>query len=104
MRTLEFLNPVFAAGSNVTVRKGLKWSDVKPGETVNLAETGKDPFGTAKIKSIFVGTMLNIPNELLRREHDPKCRNFSGLFSVMKETYGNIAKNEVVTVLEFVVL
>ncbi len=101
MRNLQFLNPVFHAGTNVTVRKGVKWADVRPKDIINLSKTGKKPFGTAEIVSVFIGAIEMIPHTLLKLEHDPECRDYLGLKSVMINTYGDIKRGEIVTVLEF---
>ncbi len=77
---LNFKNPVFRPGLNVTVRAGDEFDDhpsVKPGATVTLAcpERGLE-CGTALIVAAeHFESAAAIPRDLLLFEHVPACRD-----------------------------
>lgn len=115
MRTLLFQNNVHSVepveipnhgtrAVNLTVRKGLKWSDLKIGETVEIQETDNPPPSGAPesyvkiydVKVIVFKDLINY-NKMLLLEHDPECRNFPGLFRVMKRVYDGFLQHELVT-------
>lgn len=126
MRTLLFKNNVHnmepveipgdgARAVNLTFRKGLKWSDLKIGDTVELRETGapepilpvdgampddgNTDLVTATIYDVKVlpfRTLVNYP-KMLQLAHDPECRNFPGLHRVMRRVYDGFLADEIVT-------
>jgi hypothetical protein len=88
---LEFLNPVFNEGLNVTVRNGDKWLHrVKPGDRVLLAKTGETPVMDSqnRVVGVFFCSLDELPSSILRHEHDPACRTKAGLRKCLDETYG----------------
>lgn len=100
---LYFLNPVYAPGLNVTVRRGHKWWDmVKPGDLVFVRETGKPK---TLVSGVVIGayptTCEEIPEEVLEKEHDPDCRNLGGLLEAMHRAYGDFEDDDEVSVLVF---
>lgn len=115
MRTLLFQNnvhntdPVEIPGHdpravNLTVRKGLKWSSLQVGDKVEVRETGADvPEADARVYATIYDVKVLSFNDLmnyqrmLKLEHDPACRNFQGLFSVMKRVYDGFLQHELVT-------
>lgn len=42
-RVLEFPDPTIQPGMNLTVRKGTKWADAKPGDVLFVKRTGELP-------------------------------------------------------------
>jgi len=102
---------------NLTVRKGLKWADLKIGETVHLQETPPTPEAvdageatsspgevqTAMIfdvKVISFADLMNYP-KMLKLEHDPKCQNYCGLFETMRRVYDGFLQHELVTLVYY---
>ncbi len=125
MRTLLFQNNVHNTekveipGSepravNLTVRKGLKWSDLKVGEIVELRATkGPPPLmvtscsgngGTIyDVKIMPFNALMNYPR-MLKLEHDPKCQNYAGLFETMRKVYDGFLQHELVTLVFYEVV
>ena len=122
MRTLLFKNNVHNTKSvkipghesravNLTVRKGLKWSDLTVGDVVEIQETDNPPPCGAPesyvqifdVKVIVFKDLINY-NKMLELEHDPECRNFPGLFRVMRRIYDGFLQHELVTLVFYEVL
>lgn len=100
---LQFKNPVFKEGVNVTVWHGDKWlHKVAVGDTVSIAETDGDTLGAALVVGLLYMPARLIPLEVLELEHDPKCRTRDGLFEVMKEVYPDFTIHSPCTVVLFV--
>jgi hypothetical protein len=107
IRVLHFLGPVFKLGRNITVRKGLKWSNSK-GEIVQVCvcvnEDGRlvhYPVYKAKITETRVTSFIDIMASELADEHDPTCRNRLGLVKAMERAYPDFSVNDQVTVVGF---
>ena len=100
---LLFSNPVFRAGINVTVRKGSKWDDtLSSAETVDLATTEGEHIARAIVLgTIFLPFCLLNGSGILKHEHDPRCRDFDGLYDEMKQVYPGFDKYQFVTVVFF---
>jgi hypothetical protein len=105
-KQLMFLTPVQAksphpSGILLTVRRTTKWAgQVQCDEIVDLAETGKAAFGTAKIHSCVTTIFERLKfqeSTTLQLEHDPACRNYAGLLAAMQLAYPDFAENETVT-------
>lgn len=116
MRTLLFKNNVHSTelteipgeegpkAVNLTVRKGLKWSDLKVGDIVMLQETGapEPPCGGEVFATIYdvkvmpFNDLMNYPR-MLRLEHDPYCWNYPCLFETMRKVYDGFLQHELVT-------
>lgn len=95
MKELLFINPVFNIGKNVTVRRGIKWSL----ESYAYIE-GE---GKVTITNTQVIRAQDILPEMIKYEHDPKCRKVHGLLSELKDIYPNFDPTEIVTIVEFVI-
>lgn len=101
---LFFRNPVFHNGLNATVRKGEKWMNVAIGDSLLIKESEKESVIST---GVVIGKLLLpfelIPESLLQYEHDPSCRNPSGLFAELKRVYSDISQNDLVTVILFTI-
>jgi hypothetical protein len=100
---LEFINPVYHQGLNVTVRRGIKWYDkAKIGDKVWINQTGNN---CPEIDGIIVGLkyeqFLYLRKDELAFEHDPDCKDISGLRKAMIRAYPDFTDDEDVTVLSF---
>lgn len=105
---LKFLNPTGLDKPFTTVRHGMKWAlRVAPGDQVELAQSFKDAtpimYGPATIASVITCPIQDIPADLLRQEHDPRCQGHSGLLEVLREVYGpGVDQGDIVTVLSVI--
>jgi len=108
---------------NLTVRKGLKWSDLKVGDTVNLRDTAADthdytndgtPPGGASMPPLYEDQLATIYDvkvmsfadlmnygTLLKLEHDPKCQTYHGLHATMRRVYDGFLQHELVTLVMY---
>lgn len=103
---IEFANPQFRPGVNVTVRDGVKWDmkvDRLP-KTFEIGQTDGPTVGRAWIIGKMVVPAQSIPLEVLLLNHDPSCREPDGLVRGMRAAYGPTWNpSSQVTVLFFVV-
>lgn len=115
MRTLLFKNNIHSIEKveipghepravNLTVRKGLKWSNLLVGDVVELRETDTPvPEAGARVYAeifdIKVMTFNDLMNyhRMLKLENDPDCRTYQGLYRVMKRVYDGFLQHELVT-------
>lgn len=104
MRKLKFIMPngvdLPFEGYFTTCRYGDKWADLKPEDIVEIwicnkshygncaDQKGCFQFGTATVSNVWTGDFLFIPARFLQYEHDPKCRDFPGLYGTMYNIYG----------------
>ena len=96
---------------NLTVRKGLKWSDLRIGDAIEIQETDNPPPCGApesyvKIYDVKVMVFKDLMNyqRMLQLEHDPDCRNYQGLFKVMRKVYDGFLQHELVTLVFYELL
>ena len=102
---------------NLTVRKGLKWADLKAGDIIELREIGmlSEPGRPASLKPapgnevtatvydvkvMSFADLMNYPR-MLKLEHDPKCQNYTGLFETMRKVYDGFLQHELVTLVYY---
>lgn len=100
MKRLYFKKPVFNAGKNLTVRRGVKWA-MNSSERVVICDADGEPCGVGKITHISVMRFKDLDSSDLINEHDPRCRNWAGLYNVMHEICPRFTMNEIVTLIEF---
>jgi hypothetical protein len=104
MKTIEFKNPEFRRGLQVTVRRGRKWLDLIVGEVVKLVDTaGKIKPRTAEVVGVMCCRFHDIPQGTLDLEHDPQCVDRYVLLDEMRRCYEGFEPWEVVTVVFFMV-
>jgi len=106
MRRMDFREPDFYRGINVTVRRGAKWSErLSPGDKIVLYRTG-DPedsndYEVGEVLGFMLIPFLFIPDSILTYEHDSRCDNLLGLSLAMSEAYPDFHTGEIVTVIIF---
>jgi hypothetical protein len=103
---VEFENPIFHRGVNITVRLGMKWMEalnigdtislIKPGERVTAVSRVGEVTGLACIPFNFM------PAEWLRFEHNPNCQTLSGLLDTLHNIYGSFGAFAPVTIIFFI--
>lgn len=100
---LEFLNPQFHRGYNVTVRLGGKWIDkANSGDTVEIRRTGDDnPIAIGKITDLRFCYFGEVSLQDLLEEHDRECGTPFGLVYAMLRAYPDFKLDSMVTVVRF---
>ena len=78
---------VFHSGLNFTVRAGVKWASLIPGELITIGNQ------FAEIDMIYICRFDDIPFSVYLNEHDPKCQDGDGdpneLLIELKRIYPN---------------
>lgn len=102
-KELEFENPVFDWGyQNYTVRKGLKWKNLEISEEVRLIDARTKKFlGFGTVETLIICDLWTIPDIVLEREHDPRCREYESLLEILNQIYGDMKEEDVVTCIGF---
>jgi len=95
MKELKFRDPVFIAGRNLTVRRGVKWDSEREAKI----DRGIDLF-TFQITTVVM-RFADLNDTDLSDEHDEKCRTVDGLFEVMCQLYPGFDIREIVTLVSF---
>jgi len=93
MKKLLFNVPTHKSGINLTVRKGIKWSLENEADVQGL---GIVPI-TTKVMNFDALTEADV----CVLEHDPKCRNLTGLFLAMRRAYPDFDEREMVTLVYY---
>jgi len=101
---LEFLNPEWHYGENVTVRLGYKWVEkAYEGDLVEIVRTGQSQAITTgvitEIRSVLRFSQVAIQD--LWFEHDPACRVPDGLVKAMLQAYPDFTLESPVTIIRF---
>jgi len=102
---LFFDKPVFHDGTNLTIRRGVKWAS-KIMEHV-LAYDAKDelsggePIFNCEIVDQKVMKYEDIPREDFKLMHDQNCNSYEAMKEEMKRIYGDFNEKEIVTLLYF---
>jgi hypothetical protein len=87
LKSLLFSNPKFHAGTNVTVRDGDKWAK-SLGQEVILKDADTDEaYGHADIVGVMHDSIGEIPDGVLRLEHDKDCTSTRGIWKEMERVY-----------------
>jgi len=104
MRKMLFVNPTFHKGINCTVRKGMRWASLKPGEQIRLVKNLTSTRGkTATVYQLLVSRFDDLTAESISLEHAPHCQgNKQALFDDMCDIYsGDFNWDSVITVVYF---
>jgi len=104
MRVLLFDgNNVHEEGkTQVTIRRGTKWSDLQIGTEVGIRALGGNTIKVATVSFIHRCSLEDIPQWLLDMEHDPVCRSRGGLLGELTRVYGEgIPDYETMTVVGY---
>jgi hypothetical protein len=99
--TLYFRNPTFKIGTNVTCRRGIKWSSVTG--PITVSELGTPPLKEYLIQAIStrVFRFSDLTDGDVANEHDPECRTYDGLYKEMRRVYPGFDSREIVTLVSF---
>ena len=86
---IKFGNPTFRKGLNFTVRDGIKHAALSDriGDTVGLADVQGNVIGSGVIQNVTVCSLIEIPDFVLKNEHDMDCVKPIGLMHVLQTVY-----------------
>lgn len=102
IKVMDFINPVFKKGLNLTVRSGEKWKVLKLGEKFILSN-GE----SAVCEELIVCRFKDISFDDLDFVHDPECRTKIGLLNYLYGIYPQMSvtkENSVVTLVFFTII
>ena len=96
-------NNNFHDGFNTTVRRGTKYATLEIGTIIKMENLQGDYLGHGRIEQLIIGPIDYISYEILKIEHDSKCREKSGLIEVLQNCYddSSIDSKEIVTAIVF---
>jgi hypothetical protein len=94
---LQFFNPVFHIGRNVTVRKGTKWANEVMAVVLGDANTA---YVVPLVTHVQPFNLLT--DKDLVDEHDPGCRTVAGLLADLQRAYPGFKATDEVTVVKFI--
>ena len=95
-------NSNFDKGLNLTVRRGIYWSTkVKAGDAVELTSFSGQSFGEATIDYVVTIRFCDIPDYMLKFEHEPQFRTYAGLLYGMRQAYTPVFLEEEICTLIF---
>ena len=112
---LKNINHTFDVGVGdvgVTIRKGSKWYDVRECDEFELRICPKAHDGVCNSLCKLVGlgkkignwkgTLKELPNALLKIEHNKKCRNREVLRQMLEVAYKDVGNDTIVTALIYI--
>lgn len=87
---LNFINPQYRKGINVTTRLGTKWAmKISIGDTVTVSSNNyRSSHQNGEILGAFIGEFNLIPDEFIRLQHSQDTQTRHGLAEIMRESYG----------------
>ena len=102
--TIQFLNPTWHYGTNVTVRLGDKWNkNAEIGDSIKLVKTCEE--GRALVEGTVTKKIycrfMDLPVEVLALEHDRECAFLGGLVIAMLRSYPEFNHESMVTAIYF---
>ncbi len=86
LKDLLFSNPKFHDGLNVTVRNGDKWLK-ELGTEVILKDDQGEAIGFAGIEGVLYSAIGELPDNILKLEHDKDCTTTRGIWREMESVY-----------------
>lgn len=95
---------VFHDGENVTIRRGVKWYNVKGMFTARPSDPNDENTMQIDVVHTEIYKFADLPARVVDEEHIPDCRIYSNLLKAMRTAYGDDFKTEeYVTVIYFYV-
>ena len=103
LHKIDFVNPTFHPGLNISVRHGDRWTKLaRLGDTLQIA--GHHGEIRAPLVGMFYSDLRDIPQAFLDLEHDTSARSHAGLKQVLDDIYGPTPDgNRMVTTLFFLI-
>ncbi|WP_108484577.1 hypothetical protein [Oceaniglobus ichthyenteri] len=103
LHKIDFVNPTFHSGLNITVRHGDRWTKLaRIGDRLQIA--GREGEIQAPLVGMFYSDLRDIPQAFLDLEHDGDARTHAGLKTILDQIYGPTQDGErMVTTLFFLI-
>lgn len=86
LKELFFNSPKFHDGLNVTIRDGDKWLK-ELGNDVILKDVDGGAIGFASITGVLSSPIGEVPDTLLKLEHDKDCTTMRGIWRELESVY-----------------
>lgn len=107
-KIIKFSNDSLKSGLNYTVRLGADYAQRKGllcGDYIVLQDTHDNVIATAEITHLLVCRLKDIPNSVLKDEHETECRNPYSLYFSLGNHYPDheITPDDFMTCVGFVV-
>lgn len=105
MKEMLFANPVFRKGTNLTVRKGVKWyKKLYGGDNFIIRDENNEKIAKARALEIQLDHFYNIREGILKEfEHEPKNFTKEGLLNSLKIHYTDFQEEDAVTMVFFII-
>lgn len=95
MQRIVFQTPINLRSEDyVTFRLGNKWEQRTKAESARkllLTDGSGNTLGVAAVVDCWVGPLMAVPAQLTEMAHDPICRTWSGLASILSMYYNSDA-------------
>ena len=88
LQKLLFKRPQFHDGINVTVRDGSKWMKQLGREVLVCDAETEEAIDHAEIIGVLDTHIGEVPDGILKLEHDKDCTNVRGIWREMERVYG----------------
>ena len=101
---LRFKYPNFRKGLNFTVRDGIKHAALSDriGDVVGLADVAGNVIGSGCLVNVTVCSLIEIPDFVLKNNHDIECVKPIGLMHVLQTVYDRQFKpSDIITCVGF---
>jgi hypothetical protein len=98
---MDFKNPTFHTGFNTTVRRGDKWSDLKPGMKLLITLDAAGTTDEVLICRVLLTRFGYLHEADVRDEHDPKCRSLTGLHEELCRCYPGFSMQDQIIAITF---
>lgn len=101
-RKMEFVGDIHKdfKGHFSTVRRGLKWADLRAGDIIKIAIAGTEFSWSAVVTNVKKGEFGCLEPEDYENNFDPECRDWAHLLLRMATLYPGFREDEIVTVIE----
>lgn len=98
--SLLFHNPVFKAGINTTIQRGVRWA-LLDGEFVWLCDKNEKPAGYGQITRVKVKRFCDITLSELLNAHDENYKELNNLYEAMLDIHEDFDNREAITLIDF---
>lgn len=100
---MNFKTPCVHPGLNQTIRSGAGWLKARPGDRLDITETGQSVETSEKCALVIAAQEVTVEelDELLSFNHTPGARTMEGLDKAMASAYGEGWKEKPIVIVWF---